>query len=615
MNSPRIIQPSPKRKRGRFARSLALPVPVTIAALFVFGLPHLRLGAPLSAWGATGGLSASAIPTTRAGELPVPPGDDPQDATQDPPPAVASPLAGDEPPEDPHPGSGEDDLGGARRGAIIPIRIEINDVTTASLRRRIDEAKVAGAEVIIFEMNTPGGMVSSALDISHLIKNLTDIKTVAWVNTQAHSAGALISVACDEIVMAPSSTMGDVQVIFGSPMGAQAVDEDLQPKVNTPILADFRASATKNGYDHVLCEAFVIPDREVWWIEHKETGQREFVFRRQKIKRVGGETEENDGSFTRKLLSLASPEAKWKLVETYQDVLSGREVEARQPIVPGTQLLEMSASEAHAYGFSEGIASAEGELQTRYDLSALDRLELTWSENVTLWMTSMYVRGFLLIVIFLGVYVEFNTPGVGVPGLVALICLAIFAGAPYLTGLANVWEIALIGIGFLLIALEIFVIPGFGIAGISGIVFVLVGLTATFVPDDPGKFFPLHIPQFVGAMQAIKTGALTVTAALSLSLLGMFMLSRHLPQMAMMNSVFPQNPTAADVAPADHYHGAVRVGDLGRSEGPLRPAGKARFGEVLADVVSEGDFVDPDTPVEIIERRGNLVVVRPLKRA
>ena len=499
-------------------------------------------------------------------------------------------------------------------GTIIPIKIEINDVTTASLRRRIDKAKAAGVKVIIFEMNTPGGMVSSALDISHLIKNLTDIKTIAWVNTQAHSAGAMISVACDEIVMAPSSTMGDVQVIFGSPMGAEPVQEDLQPKVHTPILAEFRASARLNGYNQVLCEAFVIPEREVWWLENKQTGEREFVFHEEKVNRMGAE-EGDEGTFRRAIRSLSSPDSEWKLVEQYHDVLLGIDVDTMQPVVRSDQLLEMSASEAHAYGFNKAVIANAEELQTRYNLATLGRFDVNWSENLTLWLTSMYVRGFLLILIFLGVYVEFNTPGVGVPGLVALICLVIFAGAPYLTGLANVWEIALIAVGFLLIALEIFVIPGFGIAGISGIILVLVGLVATFVPDDPGKFFPLHIPRSGGVMEAIKTGAMTVTGALGLSVLGMIMISRHLPQMAMFNSVFPQNPTPADVQPTDDYHGSVRVGDLGRCEGPLRPAGKARFGEVLADVVSEGDFVEAGTAIEIIERRGNVVIVRPLKQA
>ena len=502
------------------------------------------------------------------------------------------------------------------RGAIIPIRIEINNVTTESLRRRIDIAKEDGVTVIIFEMNTPGGMVSSALEISHLIKNLTDIKTVAWVNTQAHSAGAMISAACNEIVMAPASTIGDVQVIFGSPFGAEAVQEDMQPKVNTPVLAEFRASARLNGYDQVLCESFVIPGREVWWIEHKETGERKFVFRQEKIRLVGGESDTNEaGRFTRALLGLAASQAQWALVEKYHDVLLDMDVSTLQPIVSSSQLLEMSAAEAHAYGFNKAIIATPDELRLRYGLTTLDHLELTSGENVTLWMTSMWVRGFLLIVIFLGIYVEFNTPGVGVPGLVALVCLAIFVAAPYMTGLANVWEIALICLGFLLIALEVFVIPGFGVAGISGIILVLVGLTATFVPDDPGKFFPLHIPALDSAVYGFKAAALTVITAFILSMVGMFVLSRHLPQMAMMNSAIPLNPTVADVTPDDVYHGSIHVGDVGRCEGPLRPAGKARFGGVLADVVSEGDFVEPGSSVQIIERRGSLVMVRAVEQA
>lgn len=492
-------------------------------------------------------------------------------------------------------------------GAIIPIDTEITDVTTASLKRRLDDARRAGADVVIFEMNTPGGMVSSALDISHLIKNIRDLHTVAWINTQAYSAGALISVACNEIVMSPASTLGDVQVIFGSPVGVEAVPEELAPKVNTPILAEFRASASLRGYDQVLCEAFVIPEREVWWLEHKTTGQREFVFQDEKEKRLG---REDDDSATHALLDSFRSPPQWKLVEKYFDIVSQREVNALQPVDRADQLLQMSASEAHAYGFNKAVIADEHELAARYGVSSLPRYGSNWSESLTLWLTSSYVRGFLLIMIFLGAYVEFHTPGVGLAGLVALICLAIFAGAPYLTGLANVWEIAVILVGFVLIAVEVFVIPGFGIAGISGIVLVLVGLLATFVPDEPGRYFPWQWPGLGGAAAAIKTGIITLTAALALSIVGMVFLSRRLPQVAMFRSVFPPNPTAADVAPKDDYAGTIRIGDVGRAEGPLRPAGKARFGSVLADVVSEGGYVEAGAVVEIIDRRGNVVTVR-----
>lgn len=512
--------------------------------------------------------------------------------------------------------------------AVIPIRGEITDVMVESVRRRIADAQHQGAKLLIFELDTPGGLVTSSIAIADAIKNLkregADVKTVAWVNPNAHSGGSIVAVACDQIVMARSSRIGDSQVIMGGPSGMQAVPEDLQPKAYTPVLTEFRASARLNGYDQVLCEAFVIPEREVWWLEHTVTGKREFVFRDEKIKRIGDnlpapakETDEStadaDGSEDSAPPDSPSPRppaSEWKLVETYYDAVLDMEVDTIQPVVRDDQLLEMSAAEAMAYGFCKAVVTTENELRLHFNLAGVVRLNPSWSESLAYWLTSIYVRGFLLLIIMLGAYVEFHTPGVGVPGLVALICLAIFVGAPYLTGVANIWEILFIAIGFALIGVEIFIIPGFGIAGISGFLFLIIGLLATFVPPEPGRTIPLYLPSLPSTVHALKVAVTTVVTSMTASLLGMIVLSRYLPRTPLFSRFAPANPTPSQVAVEDAYRGAARVGDIGETAGPLHPAGKAHFGPLLVDVVTEGEYIESNVRVEVIERRGNRVVVR-----
>lgn len=497
------------------------------------------------------------------------------------------------------------------RGAIIPIRDVINDVTTQSIERRVDQAIEQGASVLIFELDTPGGQVSSALDICSYLKNLTQAKKIAWVHSEAYSAGSMIAVACDEIVMSRASTLGDSGVILGLPTGPQAVPEDLKAKAESPVLEQFRDSARLHGYDRLMCEAMVRSDIEVWWIEHIETGEREFVDRQTKQDRLGDADESDRSVLGLKLSSLGKKTPVWKLVETYLDPVSNTEVKVEQPVVTETELLTMSQSRAQAFGFSKGIVSNETELRARYQLSdPLIRIDSTWSEVFVSWLTSMPVRGFLLVLVFLGAYVEFNTPGVGVPGLIALICLAIFLGAPYLTGLANVWEIVVLLIGVMLLGVEIFIIPGFGIAGISGLVLILVGLLATFMPEEPGRTFPLYWPELEIGLAGLKKGVITLACALSTSIVGMVLLSKYLPQMPYFRHIVPENPTPSTVMPEDPYRGLARVGDIGVCESALRPAGKARFGSMLVDVVSEGEFLDDGAEVEVIERYGNRVVVR-----
>ncbi len=543
--------------------------------------------------------------------------------TQEVPPTTA-------PAEVPHPVvSPSPDVPESQTAAVLSFEGEITDVMASSLKRRIEEAQNRGVGVIVLDMDTPGGLVSSSIAIADMMRELTDIKTVAWVNPNAHSGGSIVAVACDEIVMTRSSRIGDSQVIMGGPGGAAAVPEDLQAKAYTPVLAEFRQSAKQNGYSHVLCESFVLPDREVWWIEHRETGEKRFVFRDEKIKLVGDDDSasqaatkadavtEKDHEVEKDDKATATPDEKkeakhydWKLVDTYFDPVLDMEISTIQPVVADNQLLEMSAGEAMAYGFNKAMVRTDADLKARYHLSSIIRMTPTWSESLAYWLTSMYVRGFLLLLVALGTYVEFNTPGVGVPGLVAIIALTIFVGAPYLTGLADIWEIILLLVGFVLLGVEVFVIPGFGVAGISGIVLILVGLLATFVPTEPGHTFPIYIPTMPATMRFVEHGIITMASSLGMSIVGMYMLSKYLPKTMLFRRIVPANPTPSEVLIEDPYRGAARVGDLGSAQTVLRPSGKALFGPVLVDVVTRGEMLDAATKLEVIERRGNQVVVR-----
>ena len=497
---------------------------------------------------------------------------------------------------------------GPRAGAIVPITGEISDVTYESIKRRVELARQDGAEVIVFEIDTPGGAVVAALDICDFIKNLRDIHTVAWVHTQAISAGSMISMACDEIVMAPASSIGDCGVLMVSPVGAQAVPEELRAKAESPVLTQFRDSANRFGYPKALCEALVVSERIVWWLQSTETGQREFVTDQVKVMRLGeglDPTTQPAGDEPR----------TWKLVESYQDPVTGRSITVEQPIVDQDELLTMTQSEAIVYGFAKGIVGTESDLQGRYNLAgAPSRFEFTWSEVLTRYMTSMPVRVFLLILILLGAYVEFHTPGVGVPGLVALICLAVFVGAPYLTGLASVWDLVLILIGVLLLLLELFVIPGFGVAGIIGVVLVLVGIFGTFIPAEPGPW--QVVPQLPATWEAIKSGVTAMMVAGLVSIAVMWYLARYLPQIPVASQLILSGEVARgqtlDAGGPTIETVAVEVGDRGVALSILRPAGTARIRGQRRDVVTQGEMIDKGAPVEVLDVRGNHIVVRQL---
>lgn len=487
------------------------------------------------------------------------------------------------------------------RAAIVTIEDEINDVTLVSMKRRVERARQDGADMVVFEMNTPGGLVSSALEICTYIKNITDLKTVAWVKPSAYSAGAMISLSCNEVVMASASKIGDCAPIVISPTeGLQELGKTERAKAESPILKEFRDSAHRRHYDVLLCESMVRQGYEIWWLEKGPGGERRFVLKDEKEKLLG---EKN------------SP---WRPVEKMLDPVSGGELSVRQPVVEDRDLLTLTQTEALAYGFAKAIISSESELRTHYGITgALERFTTTWSEDVADFLSSPIVRTILMMLIMLGVYAEFNAPGHFVGGAVALVALVIFLGAPYLTGVADAWEIILVVLGVILLSVEIFVIPGFGVAGILGILLIFVGFIATFVPAEPG---PIIVPRMPGTWLGLKTGVQVVFGGLGLAIVGMWVLNKFLPKLPGARGLFlaPAAPIGDIAAGLDIPVGpqqVVQLGDRGRTLTKLRPAGKAHMNGRRMDVIAQGQLIDEGREVEIVEISGGRVVVREVRSA
>lgn len=489
----------------------------------------------------------------------------------------------------------------AQRAAIVTINGEINDVTYSSLKRRVDQAREDGVNLLVLEMDTPGGLVSSALEICTYLKNLTDMHTVAWVKPSAFSAGAMISLACNEIVMASASKIGDCAPILLSPTeGLQELGETERAKVESPILKEFRDSAHRRHYDLHLCEAMVRTGSEIWWVEESAGTERRFVLTAEKDQLLGEE------------------KPNWKLVEKMKDPVSGEELPVRQPVVENRDLLTLTQSEAVAFGFAKAIVSNQSELKSFFSISGdVNVLDTNWSEGIADFLSSPIIRTILMMLIGLGIYAEFNAPGHFVGGAVALVALVIFLGAPYITGLADMWEILLVGLGLILIGLEIFVIPGFGIAGITGILLVFVGFIATFVPAEPG---PILVPRLPGTWLGLKTGLQVVFGGMALTIGGAWLINKFLPKIPGGRSLllppgFPTAPAVAGVLKSSPGASHVEVGQVGQTLTSLRPAGKAQIGGRRVDVIAQGEMLDTACEIEVVEVSGNRVVVRPTRRS
>ncbi len=475
---------------------------------------------------------------------------------------------------------------------ILPIHGQINKLTADVLERGLTEARDAGADVVVFDVDTPGGLVSAAIDISGLIKNMRDIHTVAWVNPEAISAGSLISLACDEIVVAPRSKIGDCAAIMVGPQGLQSLGETERAKIDSYILAEFRDSAQANDYPLVLCESMVTLGPAIYRIRHAADDKVEYVYADQLPKYGLNENDANTGDANN-----ASQSEGWKI-----DKLVLRE----------RSLLTMLDDEAIEYGFATATIDTQTELLEHLGVAdaRVVRHEQNWSEVLVGYLTSPIIQGLLTIILLMGLYSEMQAPGIGIAGAIALLAGAILLGAPYLAGMAQWWEIVLIIVGFGLLATELLVVPGFGFIGITGIMCVFVGLLLSIVPNEIG---PGVLPQLPATWDALLNGILTLLVAFTLSTIGMAILTRYFGRIPFVSRLMLTGgeSTALADAPGDAPDevGIVNVGDAGLALNDLRPAGRAQFDRRTVDVVTVGPWIESGSGVRVIQIRGNRIVV------
>jgi membrane-bound serine protease (ClpP class) len=522
--------------------------------------------------------------------------------------------------EAPEPPPVERPIGPFEQAYVIPVKGEITDITRGSIERRVEQALEENIPLIVLELDTPGGALGVSLEICAMLKELRDdgLAVYAWVNRDAYSAGTIIGMATDGIYMARNATIGDSQPIMISPGGAMPIPEGIEAKAVSPLLAELRDSARRNGYPWDMVMALIRPEMVLYWVENTETGERRFIEPDERKELFGLSTsatrpaDETDATAT-------GPREGTESRTAWRDVESVPELETvPQPIVDARSLLTMRTPEAIAYGFALGTIHDLDELRAEFNVTgAITRLEITQMERFTAWLASPMVRSVLFLLMLLGAYAEFQTPGLGVPGAVALTALVLFLGAPYLAGYTMTWEIAIIVIGVLLLAVELFVIPGFGVAGILGFILIFAGVILSFIPPEPGRLPGdwFYLPTLPETYDYLRRGLISMTVGLTGALVGMVILARYLPRIPVAGRLVSPNPTHAQVQMDDYYEGKVAVGDVGVVEGSLRPAGKARFGENLLDVVSQGEYITNGQRVQVIERRGNRIVVRQAEEA
>ena len=396
--------------------------------------------------------------------------------------------------------------------------------------RVINEAEENNADAIIFKINTFGGRVDAATQIKDAILS-SKVLTIAFVNNRAISAGALIALSCNKIVMVPGSSIGAATVV-------DETGKKQSEKYQSYMRSEMRSTAERNGRRTDIAEGMV--DERI--------------------------------------------------------IVAGLD--------DSTKLITLTSEEALKYKIADTVITDFKDLLAAYNLKNAEEVQLTsnWAEAVVRFLNNPIVSSILIMIGFFGLMAEIKSPGWGVAGTAALISLSLFFGSSYILQLASILEILLFVFGLGLLLAEIFIIPGFGIAGISGIILIFASIFLALLGSKP----------FID-MDRVSISIIQLSGAMLCALVGMFFLVKYLPKSTAFNKLVLSESEHAEKGFVSYPSDKDLVGKEGIAFTTLRPGGTAEINGRRIDVVAESEFITQGTKIKVVRVEGIKVVVTGVK--
>ena len=413
---------------------------------------------------------------------------------------------------------------------IGEIKTNIDPRTNRYTKLLLDEGEKDDYDIIIIEMDTYGGAVNDADDIR---TRILDYKKpiYVWINKDAASAGALISIACDSIYMSSGASIGAATVVTGD--GEQAPD-----KYQSYMRSIMRSTAEAKGRDPKIAEGMVDEDLQV---------------------------------------DSVSQEGK---------------------------VITFSTSEAIKYGFCDAELNSVEEILKRQNINEyeISNFQLSSSENIISLFLNPFVSGILLLLIFGGLYFELQTPGVGFPIIASITALLLYLIPYYLNGVAENWEIVLLFFGIILIAVEVFVIPGFGVFGILGLFTSIGSLILIMLNNDLFDFTFVVSGDIVSASLAVLS---------SIFLLGILILfgGIKLTDTDAFKKIALEETQDSKLGYVSNKYSDEYIGKKGKAFTVLRPSGKVIIDEKLCDATSYDGFIEKNSKIKVVGNEGSALKV------
>lgn len=422
----------------------------------------------------------------------------------------------------------------------LNIKDNIMPKTWRDTKHAFAEADSLHADMILIHMNTYGGTVLDADSIRTKIIN-SSIPVYVFIDNNAASAGALISIACDSIYMRKGGSIGAATVV-------NQTGQKMPDKYQSYMRSIMRATAESHGGDTIITNQ----DTTFHWFRDP------------------------------------------KIAEAMVD---------ERVYIPGVidtgKVLTFTPSEAMKNGYCEGIAENIPEVlkQIGVDNYKIVEYKPSFIEKIIGFLVNPIVSGLLIMAIIGGIYFELQTPGIGFPLGVAILAAVAYFAPLYLEGLAANWEIMLFIVGLILIAVEIFVLPGFGIAGILGILFTFTGLVLSLIENVVFNFENVHPDRIITALT-------TVIVALFAGFLGSLFLSKKL---FTAESGILKNLSLHEVQEKERGFVGVDTriktmkGMTGIAHTVLRPSGKVQIEGKIYDAVANLGMIDKGESIVVVK--------------
>ena len=477
---------------------------------------------------------------------------------------------------------------------VVHLRIEgpLDVGTLGLLQRGIRHAKSEGNGVLVIEIDTPGGPVDLMIRFARQIKEAGSegVLSAAWIRGDATSAGVLVSLACDRIFMSPTSTMGSATPVIPGPAGMQALPEEggVREKMNSYVRAEFRAIAEASGRSPQLAEAMVDASIEVR--EAMVKGERRLMTGTEWRDALRYQEEHRDDPGY-------DPDQEPRFLRTVSE-------EGRLLNLTAREAVELKMADGEVASFSEVLIY----LGQDPDAHVLT-MERTRSEDLLNLLNA--ISPILLGVALLLGYTELKTQGFGIAGILSIACFTVVFAGRYFVGLADVPHLVLLFLGFALIALELFILPGQLWPGVLGGLLIFGSLIAMELGTD------FSFTNAYDRSQALDASFRTALVA-SAAVIGALVLSHYLPDTPLLRRLV-QKPTTVGVALGEGSLEAVgahrqraHVGAYGTAICDLRPVGKVVLdsdAELEYEARATGGAIDAGQRVCVVQIQGGRLVV------